>query len=461
QPENLDLLSPTNRVRVIITKAALQEGWDCPFAYVLCSLSASSNLRAMTQLAGRILRQPHALKTGVAALDECYVITHHAATKDVVEAVKAGLEQDGLGDLVMEVNQSDLNAPLKIARKIERREAFRTTEIYLPKVLWVDGPEVESAVRELDYETDVLAAIDWRGFDPAAVADSIPENAHLAESQLQRISLTDTPAHFATTDLAAGLEAMRFDPSHAVRMISDLVPNPFVGREIVGAVVRRLEARGFDAVKIGALASLIVEELRKGLEAERSQRAEAFFKANVTTGRIQFRLRVDGNNWRMPFTMETTEPEGARQLAGKTGAPLEHSLFSPVYEKDLNGEEQKVAVHLDSDKALIWWHRNVARSQYGLQGWKRAKIYPDFVFAVRRDDKPNRIALLETKGDQLDNLDTAYKREMLQVMSDNFAWDDTVPAGTMELVGNDGRTVECALILMSEIATKLPEYLQA
>ena len=32
QPENLDRLSPTNRVRVIITKAALQEGWNCPFA---------------------------------------------------------------------------------------------------------------------------------------------------------------------------------------------------------------------------------------------------------------------------------------------------------------------------------------------------------------------------------------------------------------------------------------------
>ena len=61
---------------------------------------------------------------------------------------------------------------------------------------------------------------------------------------MQRISLTDTPEHFATTDLAAGLEALRFDPSHAVRMISDLVPNPFVGREIVGAVVTRLVARG-------------------------------------------------------------------------------------------------------------------------------------------------------------------------------------------------------------------------
>ena len=78
QPENQDLLSETNRVRVIITKAALQEGWDCPFAYVLCSLAASSNLSAMTQLVGRILRQPDATKTGIDLLDECHVITHHA-----------------------------------------------------------------------------------------------------------------------------------------------------------------------------------------------------------------------------------------------------------------------------------------------------------------------------------------------------------------------------------------------
>ena len=52
-PENLDLLSPTCPVRVIITKQALQEGWDCPFAYVLCALSASHTLNAMTQLIER------------------------------------------------------------------------------------------------------------------------------------------------------------------------------------------------------------------------------------------------------------------------------------------------------------------------------------------------------------------------------------------------------------------------
>ena len=61
----------------------------------------------MTQLVGRILRQPHAEKTGVAALDECYVITHHANTAEVVDAIKKGLEEDGLGDLVKEIKTSD------------------------------------------------------------------------------------------------------------------------------------------------------------------------------------------------------------------------------------------------------------------------------------------------------------------------------------------------------------------
>ena len=90
-------------MRVIITKAALQEGWDCPFAYILCSLAANSNASAMTQLVGRILRQPHATKTGVPLLDECHVITHHTTTGQVVTAIKKGLEQDGLGDLILSV----------------------------------------------------------------------------------------------------------------------------------------------------------------------------------------------------------------------------------------------------------------------------------------------------------------------------------------------------------------------
>ncbi|APH59387.1 DEAD/DEAH box helicase [Granulibacter bethesdensis] len=454
-PENQDLLSPTNRVRAIITKQALQEGWDCPFAYVLCSLAASANLKAMTQLVGRILRQPGALKTGVEALDECHVITHHTGTAAVVDAIKDGLEQDGLGDLVLRVTQDDKGGSGKAARTITRRPAFASTEIYLPKVMLVKG----GRARELDYETDVLSALDWRGFDPRGIADRVPENAQAAESQLQRIRLSeDGDELFVGETVAANTEVLAFDPAHAVRMISDIVPNPFVGREIVGAMVAALRTRGFDDAKLGLLASLIVEELRKGLDAARNARAEALFKAEVAAERIQFRLRLDGRNWRMPFAIETTEEENARQLLNRAGGPLEKSLFAPVYENELNSDERDVAVYLDGEKTLSWWHRNVARTQYGIQGWRKAKIYPDFIFAVQRNGEAKRITILETKGDQLDNLDTAYKREALSFLSDHFAWDGATPVGELELV-NNGETVEGTLILMSEWKAKLPAYL--
>ena len=456
QPENQDLLSPTNRVRAIVTKQALQEGWDCPFAYVLCALAASSNLNAMTQLVGRILRQPGAMKTGVEALDECHIITHHAGTAAVVEAIKAGLEQDGLGDLILQVSQEDAGGAGHGIRKIDRRPAFASAEIYLPKVMVLDGGQV----RELDYETDVLSRIEWRDFDSEDIAARIPENAQAADAQLRRIRLTEEGDELFVGETVSGSgEVLAFDPAHAVRMMLDIVPNPFVGRQIVGRLLDALRSRGLDDRKLGGIAQLVVEEMRRALDRERDARAEALFKDAVADGRIQFRLRLDGSNWRMPFQINTTEPPHARQLVSGKGGPLEKSLFAPVYESALNHDESEVAVYLDGEEALTWWHRNVARTQYGIQGWKKGKIYPDFIFAVRTDGAANRITVLETKGDHLDNLDTAYKREVLSFLSNSFAWDDCTPAGELELVMDNGQTVQCALILMSEWKMKLPHLL--
>ncbi|MBC6405412.1 MAG: DEAD/DEAH box helicase family protein [Rhodospirillales bacterium] len=470
QPENQDLLSPANRVRVIVTKQALQEGWDCPFAYVLCALAASSDAKAMTQLVGRILRQPGAMKTGIEALDECHVVTHRADTASAVEAIKQGLEQDGLGDLVLRLRQEDSQGAAGAARKIERRPAFASANIHLPQVMLAEDGEV----RELDYETDILSAIDWRGFDPAGIAKGIPDNAQAADSRRQRIGLAqegadrgadagadEEAAAFVAESLDRNAEVLRFDPVQAVLMLSDLVPNPFVAREIVGALLQALRARGFGEDKLGRCAGLILSELRRGLDRAQTERAEALFKAGVAAGRIQFRLRLDGRNWRMPDRMETAEAEGARQLLSKTGGPLAKSLFAPVYEAGLNRDEREVALYLDAEPALIWWHRNLARSQYGIQGWKKGKIYPDFIFALERKGGAKRITILETKGDQLDNLDSAYKRKVLDLLSDRFAWDSCIPAGQFELVQDNGERVEGTLILMSEWRTKLPKHLRA
>lgn len=70
--EGLDLASRDCPVRFVITVQALREGWDCPFAYVLCSLQKLSSATAVEQLLGRVLRMPYASRRGREALNRAY-----------------------------------------------------------------------------------------------------------------------------------------------------------------------------------------------------------------------------------------------------------------------------------------------------------------------------------------------------------------------------------------------------
>ncbi|MCH7686286.1 MAG: DEAD/DEAH box helicase family protein, partial [Planctomycetes bacterium] len=58
--DDVDLFKPDCPIRFIITVQALKEGWDCSFAYVLCSVAEIGSTRAVEQILGRILRLPRA-----------------------------------------------------------------------------------------------------------------------------------------------------------------------------------------------------------------------------------------------------------------------------------------------------------------------------------------------------------------------------------------------------------------
>ena len=70
--EGVDVSSPACALRYIITVQALREGWDCPFAYILCSLQPLSSATAVEQLLGRVLRMPYASKRSRDALNRAY-----------------------------------------------------------------------------------------------------------------------------------------------------------------------------------------------------------------------------------------------------------------------------------------------------------------------------------------------------------------------------------------------------
>jgi len=453
-PENINLPSPTCMVRVIITKQALQEGWDCPFAYVLCALAASHNQNSMTQLVGRILRQPDATNTPDALLNECYVFCHHAKTKDIIEAIKSGLEQDGMADIADQVRESDSSETGgRQKRKIARRDKFRTLDIYLPLVNWVDDGEA----RPLDYERDILYRLAWSTLDVKSLAEKLAEEVDAERSHMLRLTLADGKDFLSASEVEAIQETVSFDPVYATRSVVDLVPNPWVARAVIGDLIRALKKRAFDDAKLGAASSYILEELRKWLQEQRDDLAEKQFMADVAKEKIQFRLRADRELWKIPKQIETDRPMNARQLARDSGGVTENSLFGPVYQDDFNGDEAGVACYLDEAKALRWWHRNVAKTgNYSVQGWKKNRVYPDFIFARERTGQTDRILVWETKGDQLEgNLDTEYKRRLLQTISANYRAEDGIKAGEMELVGQAGETVQCELILMREWKTEI------
>ena len=457
-PENQDLLSPYNRVRVIITKEALQEGWDCPFAYVLCSLAARSNVSAMTQLVGRILRQPHAEKTAIEVLDQCYIFTHLASTNAVVEKIKSGLEQDGLGDLVLEVTTDDTTGTATSPRIIKRRDVYRKVRIFLPQVLINRDGEM----KPLDYETDILSCINWETFDHSEVVKAIRFNKQDTDRQLTAIDLSDNNETPITHHSIDRLEELAiFNPVQVVRQINDVILNPFIAWPVVDRLISELKEKGYDDISLGFHSARLVEALRKELRLEQDRRAEILFKQAVIDGVIQFRLRADGKNWQMPKTIMTNEADNAYQMVNRDGNHMQKSLFERVYQMELNRSEREVAVYLDGQEALGWWHRNVARRDYGLRGWKKNIIYPDLIFSIEEGGKTTQLVALETKGEFLDGTkDTTYKRALMDYLTENFSWDSATKAGELELM-QSGVKMSCDLVLLDEWQTVLPaKYFQ-
>jgi len=160
----------------------------------------------------------------------------------------------------------------------------------------------------------------------------------------------------------------------------------------------------------------------------------------------------------MPHNEETNQPDAALPLLNNM-QPLTSSLFESVYQADLNPDEQNVALFLEREETVQWWHRNVARRQYGIQGWRRNKMYPDFLFAIQRQDGTiNSIRILETKGDQLDNLDTAYKRSVMETLTEHFSFEEVTDVGDC-IIQDEDISVDARLIMFGNITVDLPNWI--
>lgn len=70
--DGVAISSPTCPVKYVVTVEALKEGWDCPFAYVLCGLQNAHSAKDVEQLLGRVLRMPYARARQQLELNRAY-----------------------------------------------------------------------------------------------------------------------------------------------------------------------------------------------------------------------------------------------------------------------------------------------------------------------------------------------------------------------------------------------------
>ena len=433
-----DLLSDLSPVRWIITRAALMEGWDCSFAYLLVMLDNTTAQRAITQLVGRVLRQPYAQRTGVDRLDQCYVYCWNTSVGEAVAQVRQGLESEGLTGLSGEVTTQEGDWE-RIT--VNRREKFRGENIFLPMVLHREGGKW----LELDYQRHILPAIDWAALKVPDQQETMPDQARL---QTATVDVGATPTIFhADQELFIDKTLLI---SWFARRISDVVPNPWQATRLAQEMVDRWRQSGSSDADIHDRRSYITWRLREEVVASLDLQAQQVFQVKLKSGVISFDLQAGRPNFRMKESYEIDIRRLDAPLT-KYGQQLQLSLFEPVFDREFDSDlERNFALYLDEQKALKWWHRVAVRQRgdYYLRGWRQERIWPDFVAMAGRNGSKPHVLVFETKGEHLrGNPDTEYKQKVLETLQSAFnvgrmTIHDGPAKGTFRLVFNQGEFQE-------------------
>lgn len=446
-----NLLSPYSNVRIILTKDALREGWDCSFAYVLAILSKGTAATALTQTIGRVLRQPDAVRTNIEALNEAHVFCADLEVGVAIARIKTGLETEGMGDLVGEIKTS-VRIQESTEVHVRFQEKFRGQRILVPRVLHRDG---KSGYRELDYEADVLSCVDfeklyWREGESFSLAAY-----DLGKRATLDVDIAATSNFEIETSVPAENIVLNqpLDRPALIRRMLDVVPNPWQGARILDEALASLETKAREDEIVAARLTLI-EHIKRDLQRQLENAAEQVFRRKVHSGEIVFKLLaapIDQLNFEFveSYISHVSSSDMKLPLLQAGGKPLDKALYDRVFSRDFNDFEANVALYLDDNEAVSWWWRIAARRDWGLQGWMKNKVYPDFLVRVDLDKQTMRLLVLETKGKHLEgSADTEFKTKFFSLLEQAYSCGRE--AGRIELLTDAAEAMRFRIVLQEQ-----------
>jgi len=402
-----DLMNPESPVRFVITKDALREGWDCPFAYVLGVLSPTGSETALTQMIGRVLRQPYARRSASEVLNQCYVFTMPGETEKLAKAIKKGLESVGLKDVTGAVKTGDEEEDEEDVRKPVARKDAKPKQALLPILL--DGRLSQGEhMRHISYEEHVIGKIDWFDLVEGIDLDDFVSSAEDASKNTRMTIGLNTSSYDDEEDVAAAA----LDHVFLARQLIDIIPHPWAAMDLVRRVVEALKDDRWSDIKISRHAGSILIAIRDLVKAATESAAQNVFNRGLDSGDLVVGLQ------------KVTIDELVADME-VVGNPDDIDAWQRCLVEDfdlgtLNSLEKKAANKLDGSPVVEYWAKLGDRSKLGIQGWRKHQVNPDFVVVSRHTSPQDTIAyrMIETKGRHLEaNKDSGYKNTLFKILN--------------------------------------------
>ncbi|WP_373054301.1 DEAD/DEAH box helicase [Thioalkalivibrio sp.] len=236
--DGVDVLAPTCPIRFVITVQQLREGWDCPFAYVLCTLAQTRSTTAVEQILGRVIRLPRTRRKNEEALNQAYAFSASASFSEAAETLVDALVHNGFERLeakelieaaTPKVDQTDL--PLFSGRAQEPATASATVTVpVLPDLSALPpGLAEKIAVNGSDQTVTVRGELTEGERDALAAAMDDPGGKEAAHQLFQRAQEATKQARRQPSSFSVPLLAIKqgelwepFDETHFLEAEWDL-----------------------------------------------------------------------------------------------------------------------------------------------------------------------------------------------------------------------------------------------
>jgi type III restriction enzyme len=419
---DMDLFAEECTVRYIITKQALREGWDCSFAYVLCSVAEMSSATAVEQILGRILRLPNVTKKQNPELNYAYAYVSSLKFGETAKAlqdalVHNGFERQEAKDLIRTTTSQPWllgDAPLfnlPVEENDDSHQAIKKTPFSIPVLAVKQGKLLEQFDESFFMERPLALA----KCDPYLSEEEFPKDSPDSMSveidisgagkiKTSFIREVHTQSYLIAADQKVSKQSLAswLDKSIPHKSIPQTESMVF----LLGMVERLLENRRWTLEELWREKYRLREATRRKIEGYKNQAETQSFQDFLFSTK-GYELIVT------PEKCFTFDPEDYPCPANNS--LYQHSFKNHYYQVigDLKpeGEEFECARLLDTHPKVKRWVRNLEghpRFSFWLQT-ATDKFYPDFVCELTN----GKFLVVEYKGEHLWGASDAEEKRMI------------------------------------------------